>query len=261
MKPSDTDPNGCENAPSEDTPLPFAHILREDTATLAEMLLTIVPVFAYCCVYFVRWRTFMWFGVSREFITIRLEDLLFVGITVLVLYWSQLANWLIAQLSSRKRGRQLLGIFDALLLIVLLVQAIALALLAMRGHVFNAYQFIMLGIQAVLFLLWMLASGKRWIFAHRDKASVVTISLVCALLFVTFSVGRAAYLVFHTSQYQVCGENNTLVVAYLEGGLAIGKDIVSMEEGGTCVLSPGYRLSNVEDKDLRLTHFSYIVAK
>ena len=79
---------GAECTPSGDAFAPLANAIRDDMSTFVEMLLTIIPIVAYCCIYFVRWRVFRWFGVSREFITIKLEDLLFVGITVLALYWS-----------------------------------------------------------------------------------------------------------------------------------------------------------------------------
>lgn len=247
---------------TQETSLPFVEAIRGDASTLAEMLLAIIPIVAYGCVYYVRWRKYVWLGISHDLVSVRLEDLLLAGVFALVLYWSQLANWLVAVVNpKRRRRRQLaLRIVDVVLVLVLAVQTCLLVSISVRAHVFDVYQYIMLGLQAILFATWMLASSGRWVFKNRSKNSISATLFVCAMLFVALSVGRAAYFVFHTAEYQVCPEDNALVVALVDEGWAVEKEIVRMEDGGMCELSPGYVIRDMDGKRLYVTHFTYVVA-
>lgn len=261
MKSEQTTREEKTDAQAQEAPLPLMNALRDEASTLAETLLAIVPALAYGCVFLVRLRMYQWLGLPRQLVSVRVEDVLFVGILALILYWSRLADWLLALLNPQARGKRVLGIVDLTLLAILVIQACMVARISITYRVFDVYQYAMLGLQAACLVLWVLVRCRRGLFGHDSQKLVGPTLFVCALLFVILSVGRATYLAFHNVEYQYCPEDNALIITYDGDGRAIEKEIVSMDADNTCKLAPGFVINDVEGKQLQVVHFGYVEAE
>lgn len=246
---SDSQPGDASGSSTDDA--------SKDASDKVEKLIAAIPIVVYCGVFYARLKIYQWLGLPHTLVSIKTDDLLLIGMAMIALSWS--ANWLVTNLfNPQDEDKRFLKFIGWAQLIVLAAQAFMMARMSIAHQVFNTYQYAMLGLEALILLVWYLAMRQRWVFADHGEKLLKASLVACTALFAVLAVERAAYLAYHNAEYQYCPEDNALIIDYSSGGYAIEKGIVSLNDDGACVLTGGYVLRNVEGKQLRVVRLSYI---
>lgn len=232
----------------------------DDVAAWVQALIMALPALGYAIVYCNRWATFNKLGISSQLVFVRLEDILLIIAMCLGVYGMSLGNWIVILLTGRDSIEvNLKDLVHAIMAITVLYQSSLLVSISIKCHIMQIYQYIMLLIQIMILVI-------SYRFAKRAIQESMPLREFCRKIacfivpFLTTAALQASYLSFHTASYQLCVEDNALIIAYDEQGRAIEKHIVSAKEQEICELSEGYELTDITGKQLQLVNYGYIIS-
>lgn len=234
--------------------------LANDAAGWVQALIMALPALGYGVVYYARWYTFDKLGISNQLISIRLEDILFVIASCLLFYGSSLGNLIILFLSGRDKVETLLRDFIiAIMLLGICYQLSMLITISIKCHIKQPSHYFVLILQIAI-LIFAQRALKKALQGTVALKEIVRISIILILSFLVIATPQIAYLSFHTRSYQLCTEDNALIIAYDQQGRAVEKSIIIAKEYDVCELSPGYSINDVADKQLKLVNYCYVMS-
>lgn len=231
--------------------------IPEDAATWAQAVFMVLPVLVYGFVYWHRYTKYSFLGISKELISVRFEDVLFLIVALLAMLWL-FSGWAFEVLESRNKRETLISWCLFALSLLFAAEALFLITILVRTSRADPSQLLLLLFQGLLLYLMVKARWSWFTRQHVDQNRRLLGLLITGIAMCFLVSQLLPTLVFHLSKYQICEQDHALVAGFDSQGRAIEKAILNIDDNGICTLSEGYVLADVTGRELREERFSYI---
>ena len=231
--------------------------MPEDAATWAQAIFMALPVLVYGFVYWHRYAKYSFLGISKELISVRFEDVLFLIVAAMAMLWV-FSGWVFEVLDSGNKRETLISLCLFSLSLLFAAEALFLITILVRTGRADPSQLLLLLFQGLSLYLMAKARWSWFTCQHVDQNRRFLVLLITGIAMCFLASQLLPTLVFHLSKYQICEQDHALVAGFDSQGRAIEKAILNIDDNGVCTLSEGYALADVTGKELREERFTYI---
>lgn len=221
-----------------------------------QVVFMILPFIGYLITYSFRCYIYYKLGVSTSLVQVKLEDVLFILLTCLLICLSIAFHFVIGFLNTANRREGLRTAWYTVITCLVGGEVVLAAIAYIMAKHVDIVSAITLSLSVLLCVLAWLTKrqGRHFKAVPKPLRTLRTGIMFSVLVICIWHVG--AFLAFRSSTYQWCMEDRALIVGYVDDGRAIEKTIKRVDETTyACELCNGYKLVDVSDKEIILGQY------
>lgn len=234
------------------------HRRLADVPTWIQSAALLVPVVMYAFVYSIKYISFSYFRLPPDLIAIRIEDVFLIVALSLGGVWGTVFVWIADIINSKKRLLTFLSAIESVFIIALSVDTVWIVSAAIRFGKLDYFHIVFAVLQVVFLLIFHLSILGRFGKRTLNRKSQISSLLISGFAFVYMCIQLLGFIWIHAQQYTII-EDDAIIIAYCGDNTALVKEIVAVDNDlNTCCVSDGFRIVQLESKNLLQKQFAYI---